>query len=305
MRDLSDELLSWYDQHARVMPWRIAPADSKAGKRPDPYFIWMSEVMLQQTTVAAVTEYFRKFTGLWPTVRDLAAADDADVMAAWAGLGYYARARNLLKCARVVVDEHGGVFPSTYDDLLTLPGVGPYTAAAVASIAFNEQATVLDGNVERVMARLYDVHDPLPGAKPRLMELATALTPADRPGDHAQAVMDLAQRSARPAIRPVAFASGVILVLQGLREQRRNCQKRPRKRKHRPGAAMLMWGGDGTGHGCWKRGQRRASWAGCWAFHARIGQMIRNRHPPCKQSGRHPGQRPDTPSRTSTSGYTS
>ncbi len=191
MRDLSDELLSWYDQHARVMPWRIAPADSKAGKRPDPYFIWMSEVMLQQTTVAAVTEYFRKFTGLWPTVRDLAAADDADVMAAWAGLGYYARARNLLKCARVVVDEHGGVFPSTYDDLLTLPGVGPYTAAAVASIAFNEQATVLDGNVERVMARLYDVHDPLPGAKPRLMELATALTPADRPGDHAQAVMDL------------------------------------------------------------------------------------------------------------------
>lgn len=125
MRDLSEELLTWYDVHARAMPWRIDPADSKAGKRPDPYFIWMSEVMLQQTTVAAVKEYFRKFTTIWPTVRDLAAADDADVMAAWAGLGYYARARNLLKCARVVVADHDGVFPDTVDALLKLPGVGP------------------------------------------------------------------------------------------------------------------------------------------------------------------------------------
>lgn len=191
MRDLSEDLLAWYDVHAREMPWRVRPVDSKAGIRPDPYFIWMSEVMLQQTTVAAVKEYFRKFTTLWPTVRDLAAAEDADVMAAWAGLGYYARARNLLKCARVIVDEHAGEFPNTYDALLTLPGVGPYTAAAVAAIAFNQQATVLDGNVERVMARMYDVHDPLPGVKPKLMDLAIAHTPADRPGDYAQAVMDL------------------------------------------------------------------------------------------------------------------
>ena len=191
MRDLSEELLTWYDVHARAMPWRIDPADSKAGKRPDPYFIWMSEVMLQQTTVAAVKEYFRKFTTIWPTVRDLAAADDADVMAAWAGLGYYARARNLLKCARVVVEEHNGVFPDTVDALIKLPGVGPYTAAAVASIAFNRQATVLDGNVERVMSRMYDVHDPLPGVKPELMKLADVLTPSGRPGDYAQAVMDL------------------------------------------------------------------------------------------------------------------
>lgn len=191
MHDLSEDLLAWYDVHARAMPWRIAPADSKAGKRPDPYFIWMSEVMLQQTTVAAVKEYFRKFTGFWPTVRDLAAADDADVMAAWAGLGYYARARNLLKCARVVVAEHDGAFPSTYEALLKLPGVGPYTAAAVAAIAFHEQATVLDGNVERVMARLHNEHAPLPGVKPVLKEHAALLTPAGRPGDHAQAVMDL------------------------------------------------------------------------------------------------------------------
>lgn len=191
MCDISEELLQWYDVHARDMPWRVPPARSKAGERPDPYFIWMSEVMLQQTTVAAVTAYFQKFTTRWPTVTALAAAADADVMAAWAGLGYYARARNLLKCARTIVDVHGGVFPRTYDALLTLPGVGPYTAAAVAAIAFNEKATVLDGNVERVMARLYDIHDPLPAVKPVLMTKAVALTPDARPGDHAQAVMDL------------------------------------------------------------------------------------------------------------------
>ena len=191
MRELSEELLVWYDVHARAMPWRVDPADSKAGLRPDPYFIWMSEVMLQQTTVAAVKEYFRKFTTLWPNVRDLAAAEDADVMAAWAGLGYYARARNLLKCARVVVADYDGVFPSDHDALLKLPGIGPYTAAAVAAIAFNQKATVLDGNVERVMSRMYDVHDPLPGVKPKLMDLAETLTPMGRPGDYAQAVMDL------------------------------------------------------------------------------------------------------------------
>ncbi len=191
MRDLSEDLLAWYDVNARAMPWRVDPADSKAGKRPDPYFIWMSEVMLQQTTVAAVKEYFRKFTTMWPTVHDLAAAEDPDVMAAWAGLGYYARARNLLKCARVVVTDHGGAFPDCYDTLLTLPGVGPYTAAAVASIAFNRKATVLDGNVERVMARMHDIHEPLPGVKPVLMQYAETFTPNDRPGDYAQAVMDL------------------------------------------------------------------------------------------------------------------
>ncbi len=191
MRELSHELLSWYDVHARVMPWRVSPNDRAAGVVPDPYFVWMSEVMLQQTTVAAVKDYFRKFTTTWPTVDALAAADDADVMAAWAGLGYYARARNLLKCARVVAAEHDGQFPSSYDELLKLPGIGPYTAAAIAAIAFDQQATVLDGNVERVMARMYDVHDPLPGVKPALMDLATALTPEARAGDYAQAVMDL------------------------------------------------------------------------------------------------------------------
>ena len=188
---LSAALLEWYDRHARVMPWRVGPADRAAGVRPDPYRIWLSEVMLQQTTVAAVRDYFARFTTIWPTVTDLAAAEDGQVMAEWAGLGYYARARNLLKCARVVAGEMGGRFPDTRERLLALPGIGPYTASAIAAIAFDEPAVVVDGNVERVMARLHDVHTPLPAAKPELTALAAALTPAQRPGDHAQAVMDL------------------------------------------------------------------------------------------------------------------
>lgn len=193
MRDAVDPLaiLEWYDRNARPMPWRISPADRRAGVLPDPYRIWMSEVMLQQTTVAAVKEYFLRFTKRWPTVIDLAAAKDADVMGEWAGLGYYARARNLLKCARAVADEHSGVFPTTHDELLKLPGIGPYTAAAISSIAYDLPETVLDGNVERVMSRLYDIHTPLPAAKPELMTVAQALTPVARPGDYAQAVMDL------------------------------------------------------------------------------------------------------------------
>ncbi|WP_424972284.1 A/G-specific adenine glycosylase [Dinoroseobacter sp. S76] len=187
----SADLLHWYDRHARVMPWRVSPEDRAAGVQPDPYRVWMSEVMLQQTTVAAVKEYFRAFTTRWPTVSDLAAAEDADVMGAWAGLGYYARARNLLKCARVVASEHGGVFPDTIEGLRALPGIGPYTAAAVASIAFDRPETVVDGNVERVMARLHGIETPLPPAKPELTEAAAALTPQERPGDYAQAVMDL------------------------------------------------------------------------------------------------------------------
>lgn len=193
MRDLPDsaELLTWYDRHARVMPWRVGPADRAAGVMPDPYRVWMSEIMLQQTTVAAVKDYFLRFTTRWPTVRDLADAADEDVMAEWAGLGYYARARNLLKCARVVAYELQGQFPADYDDLLKLPGVGPYTAGAVSSIAFDRPSTVVDGNVERVMARLFDVHTPLPASKSELTDLATTLTPQNRPGDYAQAVMDL------------------------------------------------------------------------------------------------------------------
>ena len=189
--DLPASLLDWYDRHARALPWRVPPEDSRAGTRPDPYRIWLSEVMLQQTTVAAVKAYFHRFTTRWPTVTDLAEAEDGEVMGEWAGLGYYARARNLLKCARAVVADHGGLFPDTREGLLTLPGIGPYTASAIAAIAFGRAETVVDGNVERVMARLHDIRTPLPAAKPELTAVAAALTPPARPGDYAQAVMDL------------------------------------------------------------------------------------------------------------------
>jgi len=174
-----------------VLPWRVGPADRAAGMRPDPYHVWLSEIMLQQTTVAAVRPYFERFTRRWPRVSDLARAEDGAVMAAWAGLGYYARARNLLKCARRITGDHAGVFPDTCAELLKLPGIGPYTASAIAAIAHDRQETVVDGNVERVMARLHDIAAPLPDAKPEIARRAKALTPSKRPGDYAQAVMDL------------------------------------------------------------------------------------------------------------------
>jgi A/G-specific adenine glycosylase len=180
-------LLAWYDRHARALPWRSPPGSAA----PDPYRVWLSEVMLQQTTVAAVKPYFERFTARWPTVEALAAAEDAELMAAWAGLGYYSRARNLLACARTVVAEQGGRFPESAAALRKLPGIGEYTAAAIAAIAFGEAATVVDGNVERVIARLCVIDMPMPAARPLIRERAAALTPVDRPGDYAQAMMDL------------------------------------------------------------------------------------------------------------------
>jgi len=191
-------LLDWYDGQARDLAWRTGPAAGKTGARSDPYRVWLSEVMLQQTTVPHATPYFLSFTQRWPKVSDLAAAEDGDLMAAWAGLGYYARARNLLACARAVASQHGGVFPDTEDGLRALPGVGAYTAAAVAAIAFDRPANVVDGNVERVMARLFAVETPVPDAKPQLKTLAGDLVTADRPGDWAQALMDLGATVCRP-----------------------------------------------------------------------------------------------------------
>lgn len=183
---IPNALLAWYDRHARTLPWRSPP-----GKLPpDPYLVWLSEVMLQQTTVAAVGPYFARFTSRWPTVEALAAAGDAEVMAAWAGLGYYARARNLLACAREVT-ARGGAFPDCEEELRRLPGLGAYTAAAVAAIAFGRRAVVVDANVERVVARLFAIAEPLPQARAAIRSAADAITPAERPGDFAQAMMDL------------------------------------------------------------------------------------------------------------------
>ncbi len=179
-------LLDWYDRHRRHLPWRAAP-----GVAADPYAVWLSEIMLQQTTVAAVKAYFVKFLALWPRVEDLASAETDDVMRAWAGLGYYSRARNLHACARQVVAEHGGLFPSTEAGLRGLPGIGPYTSAAIAAIAFGERAVVVDGNVERVVTRLFAIGEPMPRAKPLVRSAMDEITPDLRAGDFAQAMMDL------------------------------------------------------------------------------------------------------------------
>ena len=184
---LSQALLAHYRTHARDLPWRAMPGEALA----DPYHVWLSEIMLQQTTVAAVGRYFQKFTQAWPDFAALAAAQDADVMAAWAGLGYYARARNLLACARVVAREHGGRLPEDEAALLRLPGIGPYTAAAIAAIAFGKRAVVVDANIERVVARLFAIDTPLPAAKPEIRAAMDAITPAEHAGDFAQAMMDL------------------------------------------------------------------------------------------------------------------
>ncbi|KQT61288.1 MULTISPECIES: A/G-specific adenine glycosylase [unclassified Aureimonas] len=184
-------LLAWYDVHARALPWRTGPAERRAGQRPDPYRVWLSEVMLQQTTVAAVKAYFETFTRLWPNVAALAAAEDDAVMSAWAGLGYYARARNLLACARAVSERHGGRFPETAALLRDLPGIGDYTSAAIASIAFDEPAPVVDGNIERVTTRLFSIEQPLPAARALIRAHVAAFMSRERPGDFAQAMMDL------------------------------------------------------------------------------------------------------------------
>jgi len=190
--DLSTRLLAWYDIHRRVLPWR-APR----GKRADPYRVWLSEIMLQQTTVQAVGNYYRKFLTLWPNVRALANAKQDDVLAAWAGLGYYARARNLHAAAKMVAQEMGGRFPTTAEALRALPGVGGYTSAAIAAIAYDEKQAAMDANAERVIARAFAVQTPMPKAKAQLHELCSALVPG-RAGDFAQALMDLGSAICTP-----------------------------------------------------------------------------------------------------------
>lgn len=243
---LRSSLLAWYDRQARDLAWRVGPADRRGGVRSDPYRVWLSEVMLQQTTVPHATPYFLSFTQRWPTVSDLAAVEDGDLMAAWAGLGYYARARNLLACARAVAADHGGVFPDTEEGLRALPGVGAYTAAAVAAIAFDREANVVDGNVERVMARLFAVETPVPDAKPELKALAGDLVTADRPGDWAQALMDLGATVCRPR-SPLCDVCPVSQWCEGLKTGAPETYPRKTKKADRPrrhGVAWLLTRGD-------------------------------------------------------------
>jgi A/G-specific adenine glycosylase len=186
-------LLDWYDRHRRRLPWRPL-----AGERADPYAVWLSEIMLQQTGVKTVGPYFEKFMARWPDVSELGRASLDDVLRMWAGLGYYSRARNLHSCAVAVLRDHNGVFPDTEEGLRTLPGIGPYTAAAIAAIAFGRRTMPVDGNIERVVSRLYAVEEPLPQAKPLIQQLAATLLGPARAGDSAQALMDLGSSICTP-----------------------------------------------------------------------------------------------------------
>jgi A/G-specific adenine glycosylase len=239
-------LLAWYDREARILPWRALPGVSQ-----DPYKVWLSEIMLQQTTVKAVTPRFATFLHRWPDVTALAGAELGEVLAAWAGLGYYARARNLHACARVVAEEHGGVFPKTEAELRKLPGIGAYTAAAIAAIAFGERATPVDGNIERVVARFFALKTPLPAAKVEIKALAETLTPAKRTGDYAQAMMDLGATICtprRPACGLCPLRPGCRACAEGLAEvlpYRGEKAERPTRRgaafvASRPDGAVLL-----------------------------------------------------------------
>jgi len=242
-RDIAAALLAWYDRERRDLPWRTAP-----GERPDPYRVWLSEIMLQQTTVKAVLPRYSVFLRQWPDVAALAGAELGQVLAAWAGLGYYARARNLHACARAVAEQHGGRFPESEAELRKLPGIGGYTAAAIAAIAFGARATPVDGNIERVVARLFAVTTPLPDAKAEITALAERLTPEARPGDFAQAMMDLGATICTPR-RP---ACGLCPVredcrgfAEGLAEALPYRQAKP-ERPIRRGAAFVALREDGA-----------------------------------------------------------
>ena len=235
---LRADLLAWYDAHGRKLPWR-------EGAR-NPYRVWLSEVMLQQTTVPHAAPYYEKFLRLWPTVRDLAAAEDGRVMAEWAGLGYYARARKLLECARVVVRDYDGIFPANEAELLKLPGFGPYTSAAVAAIAFDLPANVVDGNIERIMTRLYAIETPMPAGKPQVREASAQWVSEDRAGDWPQALMDMATLICRPK-SPVCSECPLAeaCVARACGEQERfpvKLAKAPKPRRY--GVVFVMLSGD-------------------------------------------------------------
>ncbi len=246
--DFSLPLLAWYDRHHRSLPWRTPPDETRLGVLPDPYRVWLSEVMLQQTTVGAVKRYFEVFTDAWPTVEALAAADADDVMKAWAGLGYYSRARNLKKCAETVATEYAGRFPDTEAGLKTLPGIGDYTAAAIAAIAFNQPAAVVDGNIERVITRLHAIETPLPQAKPEIRALVAKAMPHDRPGDFAQAMMDLGATICtprKPACVVCPIVAGCVARREGIAEH--FPVKAPKNEKPmRVGAAFVAMRPDGS-----------------------------------------------------------
>ena len=249
---ISSTLLDWYDVHARALPWRNPPGEPLPNDPAWPYRVWLSEVMLQQTTVAAVKPYFAKFTETWPSVEALAKANEADVMAAWAGLGYYSRARNIVKCAKEVA-ERGG-FPDTEAELRELPGLGAYTAAAIAAIAFGKRAVVVDANVERVVSRVCKITEPLPASHKTIRRHAEAMTPADRAGDFAQAMMDLGLRHLHHEGTQMSALPRLASCVRRAKPVNRSVYRSNHQRRPSPSGSGRRSGSSGTMTACSKCG---------------------------------------------------
>ena len=240
LETLPAQLLAWYETHARDLPWRLGPKARAKGQRPDPYRVWLAEIMLQQTTIPHGTRYFLAFTERWPTVEALAGAADEEVMAAWAGLGYYARARNLLKCAREVA-ERGG-FPETAAELIKLPGIGPYTAGAIAALAFGERAAAVDGNVDRVFARVLALETPWKDAKTTIKQTVTRLVPADQSAEFAEGLMDLGATICTPK-RPNCLICPIANLCKARKTgeaERYPIKEKPKAKPHRSGHVFLL-----------------------------------------------------------------
>lgn len=230
---IASKLLKWYDKNARSLPWRIPPIDTKQDIKPDPYHTWLSEIMLQQTQVTVVKEYYKLFVLKWPTIVDLASANDKEILEAWAGLGYYRRAHNLIKCSKIIVNDYKGLFPKDEKSLLSLPGVGAYTSAAIRSIAFNKRAIVIDGNIDRIICRLFAIRKPIMQSKKTIKSYASKLVPANRFGDYAQALMDLGSKICTPQ-KPRCYECPISKNCESYKLNLVNQIPYPKSRKRKP-----------------------------------------------------------------------
>ena len=230
---IAQTILKWYDKNARALPWRVPPKDLKRGLKPNPYHVWLSEIMLQQTQVTVAKSYFEFFLLKWPTIRNLATAKDEEIMGAWAGLGYYRRARNLIKCAKIIVEDYDATFPQDEKVLLSLPGVGSYTAAAIQSIAFDKKATVIDGNINRIISRLFAIALPITLSHKKIKLYAELITPMRRFGDYAQALMDLGSEICTPK-NPKCSSCPLKKTCQSFRKGLSNLIPSPIEKKIKP-----------------------------------------------------------------------
>ena len=285
------KLLHWYDHHGRDLPWRWHPRQGVISCQVDPYSVWLSEVMLQQTTVAMASERFIEFQRRWPTIEHLAHAADEEVMAAWAGLGYYARARNLLKCAREVIEKFNGEFPQDVEDLITLPGIGPYTAAAISSIAFDRPTAAVDGNIERVLSRLFAVSEPFPKAKSVINRRARELCPHKRAGDWNQALMDLGAMVCKPR-NPKCGECPIVQECQACQQGIQQSLPKKSKRRRRLSQRGILYVGRRRSDKAWLLEQRprHGLLGGMWGWPGSDWDGNSTLPPPCEGDWRSVGE---------------